>query len=130
LQTTRDISQMNLLTLAFVGDAVQELQIKTALALEMDASTHVLQKKSVGYLCCEAQAAAARSILEELTEEELSIYKRARNAKVSTVPKHATVADYHAATAIEAVIGYCYLKGERDRAAEIIDKLRAFCDAR
>ena len=125
-----EVAQMNLLSLAFVGDAVQQLRIKTQLATQMDASTHVLQKKSVAYLCCEAQAAAARSILDELTEEELAVYKRARNAKVSTVPKHATVADYHAATAIEAVIGYDYLKGEQDRAAELIDKMRAFVDAR
>ena len=128
LDTRRQVMQINSLVLAFVGDAVQEQVIKTHLARTIDASSHVLQRHSVAYLCCEAQAMAARAIFDELTEEEQAVYKRARNAKVSTVPKHATVNDYHAATGIEAVIGFCHLTGDNARAEWIVGRMREVCD--
>ena len=128
MDTEKRITQISPLNLAFVGDAVQEAFIKSSLAMEEDVSSFVLQKRSVAYLCCEAQAYAAQQLQEELTEEEADVFRRARNAKVNTVPKHASVADYHMATAIEAVIGYAYLKGDKERAMQICRRMREICD--
>ena len=128
MDTYRRVIQMNPLVLAFVGDAVQQARIKTALARELDASSHVLQRHCIAYLCCEAQACAARALFTQLSEQEQAVYTRARNARVNTVPHHATPADYHAATGIEAVIGFCHLCGDTDRANWIIDQMRAYCD--
>ena len=130
METGKRISQISPLNLAFVGDAVQEAYIKSVLVAEEDGSSFLLQKRSVAYLCCEAQAYAAQKLLEELTQEEADVFRRARNAKVNTVPKHASVADYHMATAIEAVIGFAYLKGDRERALQICARMREVCDQR
>ena len=125
-----EIARMNPLSLAFAGDAAEALRVKSRLVLENDVSSHVMQNLSVRYLCCEAQAKAAQEVFDSLTEEEQAVFRRARNARVSTVPKHATPADYHLAPAIEAVLGFLYLAGDVARCEELIDRMCGFTDGK
>ncbi|MBR4887971.1 MAG: ribonuclease III [Clostridia bacterium] len=115
-----DPSQMNPLSLAFVGDGVYELFVRETMVQNKDAKVRDLHTKAVSRVRCEAQAKAAREVLlPVLTEEEQAVYNRGRNAHVGHVPKNASIADYHAATAVEALFGYLYLKGELARLREL-----------
>jgi len=115
-----DPSQMNPLSLAFVGDGVFELFVRETMVQNRDAKVRDLHTKAVSRVRCEAQAKAAREVLlPVLTEEEQAVYNRGRNAHVGHVPKNASIADYHAATAVEALFGYLYLKGEITRLREL-----------
>jgi len=115
-----DPSQMNPLSLAFVGDGVYELFVRETMVQNRDAKVRDLHTKAVSRVRCEAQAKAAREVLlPVLTEEEQAVYNRGRNAHVGHVPKNASIADYHAATAVEALFGYLYLKGEITRLREL-----------
>ena len=82
-----------------------------------------LHRETVSRVCAVAQSKAVRCIMESLSEEELAVYKRGRNAKVNSVPKHADISDYHAATGLETLFGYLYLKGETDRINELFDMI-------
>ena len=101
------------LELAYIGDAVYELYVRKAL---LGSGEHVrsLHKKAIQLVCCEAQAKALESIEPVLSEEESNIVRRARNAHQSP-PKRANAADYHKATALEALIGYLYLTNQTER---------------
>ena len=115
-----DPSQMSPLTLAFVGDGVYELFVRETMVANAEARVRDLHTKAVSRMRCEAQAKAARDkLLPAFTEEKLAVYNRGRNAHVGHVPKNAAIADYHAATAVEAVFGYLYLKGEITRLREL-----------
>lgn len=109
------------LSLAFLGDSVYEMFIRTKILSMGNRSANELHKIAVGYVKAKAQAAAAHKISDTLTEDELSIYKRGRNTNIHTVPKNADMADYRHATALEALIGYLYLKGEEGRLLEILN---------
>ncbi|MBQ3225805.1 MAG: Mini-ribonuclease 3 [Clostridia bacterium] len=108
------------LALAFVGDAVYEVYVRAQVLSEANTSAHILHKKAIAYVKAEAQANAAKAILEQLSEDELAVFKRGRNAKSATVPKHANVSDYRHATALEALFGYLYLSGETERLTELM----------
>ena len=114
LQQPCDPRQASPLTLAFVGDAVFELFVRERLVCQGNCSVNKLHKRAVEQVCCQAQAQAAQRLLPLLTQEE-EAYRRGRNAHVSHVPKNASPADYHAATALEALFGYVYLKGDLER---------------
>lgn len=121
-----DPAHMNPLTLAFVGDGVYELFVRETMVAQAEARVKDLHAGAVSRVRCEAQAKAAHEVLlPALTEEERAVYNRGRNAHVGHVPKNACVADYHAATALEAVFGYLYLKGEIGRLRELF----ALCSA-
>ncbi len=107
------------LTLAFVGDAVFELLVREYLASQPECSQGQLHKKAVEFVRAGAQSASAEKLLGVLTQQELDVFKRGRNAHTSHIPKGATSADYHAATAVEALFGYLYLNGETDRINEL-----------
>ena len=107
------------LKLAFVGDGVFELFVREKLVCQGNCPVNKLHKRSVEQVCCGAQAAAAKKLLPMLTEEEAALYNRGRNAHVGHVPKNAKVADYHAATAFEALFGYVYLTGNLQRLREL-----------
>ncbi len=107
--------QLSPLTLAFVGDGVFELFVREKLVCQGNCPVNALHKRSVEQVCCGAQAVAAKKLLPLLTEEEAAVYNRGRNAHVGHVPKNAKVADYHAATAFEALFGYVYLSGDLER---------------
>lgn len=113
-----DPKQLSPLTLAFVGDCVFELFVRERLVCQANCPVQQLHTKSVAQVRCDAQAKSMEKLMDCLTEEEISVYKRGRNAKTS-VPKNASSADYHAATGFEAMFGYLYLKGEIERLRQL-----------
>jgi ribonuclease-3 family protein len=108
-------------TLAFIGDTVYELFVRESLVTEANRPVSELNKRKVGLVNCEAQAEAVRRITPSLTDEELSVYKRGRNAFTKNTPKNSSVADYHSATGLEALFGYLYLSGRVDRLRELFE---------
>lgn len=110
-----DINRISMLGLAHIGDSVYELLVRTMLCATGHQAVNDLHKQTVSYVNAAAQAKAAEKILPELTEEEQAVYKRGRNCKVNSVPHNATLGQYHAATGIEALFGWLYLKGETGR---------------
>jgi len=116
-----ELNTLSPLTLAFLGDSVYEMFVRTKILAAGNRPANELHKIAVGYVKAKAQAIAAHKILEILTEEETDIYKRGRNTNIHTVPKNADMADYRHATALEALIGYLYLKGEDARLHEILN---------
>lgn len=117
--SVQDVNKISMLGLAHVGDAVYELLFRSKLCAEGHAAVTQLHKLTVSHVNASAQAEAAQKILPLLTQEELALYKRGRNAKVNSVPHHAEIAQYHAATGLEALFGWLYLLGRRDRIAEL-----------
>lgn len=110
-----NFKELSPLTLAFIGDSVFDILVREHLICTVRKPVKILNELKVERVCCKAQAKAAEKLLPIFTEEELSIFKRGRNARVSSVPKNASVADYHAATGLEALFGFLYLKGETAR---------------
>ena len=104
------------LTLAYIGDAIYELYVRNRIICEhTDMPPHKLHLLSVHYVKANAQSNSIKHLEKELTDEELAIYKRGRNAKSATVPKNADVSDYRRATGFEALLGYIYLKNDDTR---------------
>jgi len=111
---------LNPLVLAYIGDAVYELYVRMHISKNGALKTNALHKASIGFVCAKAQANILDKIEEKLSEEELNIVRRGRNANSNTIPKNASVADYKKATAFEALIGYLFLKNDIKRLEEII----------
>ena len=120
-----DPAQMSPLALAFVGDAVYSLMTRQALATASTAKANSLHNRSAVFVSAAVQAKSVQRMLPQLTPDEENIYKRGRNAHTNHVPKGATVAEYHAATGLECLFGYLYLKGKLDR----LEELFAICAA-
>ncbi|MEW6624976.1 MAG: ribonuclease III domain-containing protein [Bacillota bacterium] len=110
------------LVLAYLGDAVYELYIRTRLVTCGIARVKRLHCQSVKYVKASAQAEFIRSIAEKLTEDELAIMKKGRNTK-SNVPRSADVSDYRYSTGLESLLGYLYLKNNKKRLMEILEML-------
>ena len=108
------------LVLAYIGDAVYELIVRTILVDRGNRQANTLHKKASTYVKASAQAAMAEAFLPELTEEELSYFKRGRNAKTVSMAKHATMHDYRHATGFEALMGYLYLTDQMNRMIDLI----------
>ena len=117
-----DIRTYSPLTLAYIGDAVYDLIFRTDVVLQGNTSANKLHNKTVQYVKAPAQARLIESIMEDLSEEELAVYKRGRNAKPYTMAKNATMSEYKKATGLEALIGYLYLTNQMDRALQLIQK--------
>ncbi|MFD3155595.1 Mini-ribonuclease 3 [Haloimpatiens sp. FM7330] len=118
-----DAKQLNPLVLAFIGDAVYEVFIRTHLVdNNRDMSVHKLHVKAISFVKAKAQSDIMKKILDSLTDEEMAIFKRGRNAKSGTVPKNANIQDYRAATGFEALIGYLYITEKNKRLNEILEK--------
>ncbi len=115
----RALQGVGVLGLAHVGDAVYDLLVRTMLVSRGHTAVGDLHRQTVSFVKAEAQAKAAQKLLPLLTDEELAVYKRGRNAHVNTVPHHAAVGDYHAATGLETLFGHLYLAGERARILEL-----------
>lgn len=107
------------LTLAFIGDGVYDLLVRDMLVREANRPVGELNRRKVQLVNCKSQAKTAAALLPVLTEREQSVYKRGRNAAPKCTPKNASVADYHSATGLEALFGYLYLSGERQRIEEL-----------
>ena len=105
--------------LAHMGDAVFEILVRTWLCAHGKATGRGLHQATVQLVCAESQAEKARRILPLLTQEELAVFKRGRNAQVHTVPGHASRAQYGEATALEALLGWLWLKGRGERVNEL-----------
>ncbi|HOA81751.1 MAG TPA: ribonuclease III domain-containing protein [Defluviitaleaceae bacterium] len=108
------------LVLAYIGDAVFEIFIRTAVVIKGNASVNKLNKTVREYVKASGQAEIYDKIKSYLTEEEESIFKRGRNAKSVTVPKNALLSDYKHATGLEALLGYLYLDGQIERLQYLI----------
>ncbi len=113
---------LNPIVLAFVGDAVYSLFVRERLTFESDFKTGELNVMATAQVNASAQSSFLKEILEFLTEEEMSVFKRARNAKKTTRAKHASIVDYNNATGFEAVLGYLYLIGDLDRLNFLLNK--------
>ena len=109
------VDTLSPLTLAFTGDAVYSLFIREKLVCEANRPVGELHKLSVQSVKASAQARAMREIMPMLTEKEMDVFKRGRNAHTSHTPKNQSGCDYHYATGFEALIGYLYLKDEEER---------------
>ena len=109
------VDALSPLTLAFTGDAVFSLFIREMLVCDANRPVGELHRLSVQSVKASAQAAAMRKIMPLLTEKELEVFKRGRNAHTSHTPKNQSGCDYHYATGFEALIGYLYLKDEDER---------------
>ena len=110
-----EIRAISSIGLAHLGDAVYELLVRAWLCAHGKATGKGLHRSAVELVKAPAQAARAERILPMLTEEELAVYKRGRNAHVHTIPHSASRADYLRATALECLLGYLYLQGRRER---------------
>ena len=116
----QDLRSYSPLTLAYIGDGVYELIIRTILVKKGNCPVNRLHKKASSLVKAGAQSAIMEVIEEELTPEELSVYRRGRNAHSPTMAKHATMADYRRATGFEALMGYLYLKEEYTRILTLV----------
>lgn len=118
----QDVRTYSPLTLAYIGDAVYDLIIRTVVVERANRPANDLHWITVKYVSANAQSRIVQALMEEFTEEEQSVYRRGKNSKPHTTAKNATVADYLKATGFEAVIGYLYLTGRMDRALELVRK--------
>lgn len=113
--SSKDWKLYSPLTLAYLGDAVYEMVIRTICVKRTNMQTQKLHRKVTGYVSAKAQAKMVDALLGELTEEEESIYRRGRNSKPYTKAKNASMEEYLKATGLEALIGYLYLQKEYER---------------
>lgn len=117
----RDTKMMSALSLAFIGDAVWELLVREYVLSKGDAKVQALHKASIEMANADFQATAGDIIQPLLTEDELAVYRRGRNAHSAHTPKNKSVYQYSKATAFEALIGRLYLDGKQDRIFEFFD---------
>jgi ribonuclease-3 family protein len=113
--TEDQLRSISSIGLAHLGDGVYELLVRTWLCAHGKATGKGLHQATIRLVRAEAQARRADAILPLLTEEERSVFRRGRNAQVNSVPSHASRAQYSTATALEALLGWLYLRGERER---------------
>ena len=120
-KTSTDPKLFSPLVLAFLGDAVYELIIRSMLVNKANKPVNKLNKESSSLANAKTQARFAQILSEHLSEEELRIYKRGRNTTSHSVPKNASISDYRQATGFEALLGYLYLQDKLDRIMELVD---------
>lgn len=124
IQMTPDqLRAVSSIGLAHVGDAVFELLVRSWLCSKGKATGKGLHRATIAIVCAESQASRAEKILPLLDEEESAVFRRGRNAQVRSVPAHASRAQYSEATALEALLGWLYLLGRRDRVSELFGKM-------
>ena len=109
------VGQISSLGLAYLGDGVYELMVRAYLCLRGKATNKGLHRAALDYVAAPAQARRVHKILPLLTAEEQDVFRRGRNSHTAAIPKGASVAEYHTATALEALFGWLYLRGETDR---------------
>ena len=112
------------LTLAFLGDGVYDLLVRESLVNRANRPAGELNRQKVAMVNCKAQAEYAQLLMPSLSEKELAVYKRGRNAAPKCTPKNGSVADYHSATGLECLFGYLHLIGETGRIEELYKSIR------
>lgn len=117
-----DTREVNVKTLAYIGDVVYELYIREHVIENSREQVSKLHKKTIKYVSAKAQAKVVAALDNELTDEEKDIIRRGRNAEANTVPKNTDVVTYKIATGFEALIGFLYLEKREDRLKDIINK--------
>ena len=120
-KSEKDILMINPQSLAFVGDAVYSLFIRTHFCLVSNARSRSLHKFSTDFVKASAQSKALDDIYDSLSEDEMAVAKRARNTKVNTMSKNAKMIEYKKSTAFEALLGYLYLLGRNERLNYILN---------
>jgi len=120
---SEQLGSLSSLALAHVGDAVFELMVRSWLANGGKATSGSLHKDTVQIVNAKAQAEFIKLLEPMLSEDEQRVYKRGRNTRVNSVPKHMSIADYHAATGFEALFGWLWLKGDKDRLNILFDTI-------
>lgn len=118
--SAEDIAMLSPLQLAYIGDAVYELLVRTYL-LKKKLPVKELHKSTTKYVKAKAQATIVHVLEDVLSEEEQTVVKKGRNAKSNTMPKNADMIDYKYATGFEALMGYLYLTGQDNRIAELFE---------
>ena len=117
--TERDVNMYSPLTLAFLGDSVYDTLVREKLLRSANMPAAKLHSAKIKLVCAEFQSKAYDAISEVLTEKEMAVLKRGRNATGNNIPKHAEAAEYRRATAVECLFGYLYLLGNMDSIAEL-----------
>ena len=117
--TPDELRAISAIALAHMGDAVYETLVRTWLCVHGKATGKELHRATITLVCAQKQAELAQRVLPQLTEEELAVYKRGRNANVHAMPRSATPAQYHAATGLECLMGWLYLRGDKERAEQL-----------
>ncbi len=115
-----DVRAYSPLTLAYIGDSIYDLIIRTVVVERANQAANQLHKKTTRYVKAETQASMAEAVFDLLTDEEQAVYKRGRNAKSYTSAKNASIGDYRKATGFEALLGYLYLQDNMERVLEIV----------
>ena len=118
-----DIRAISSIGLAHIGDGVYELLVRTYLCAHGKATGKGLHRATVQLVCAPEQARRAQRILPLLTEEEQEVYRRGRNAHVHSIPQHASPTEYQQPTALEALLGWLYLSGHRERINELVETM-------
>lgn len=116
----QDPRQYSALGLAYIGDGVYDLIIRTIIVEQGNGKVNMFHRTASGIVKAGSQAKLMRNIEPELTEEEKNVYKRGRNAKSATSAKNASIIDYRIATGFEALLGYLYLMDRMDRILELV----------
>lgn len=111
------------LALAYLGDGVYELMVRSYLCLHGKATNKGLHKGALKYVSAPGQALGVKTILPLLSEEESDVFRRGRNANPHSIPQKATREEYQAATALETLFGWLYLQGRRDRLNELFNRM-------
>ena len=119
----KEISAMNALALAHMGDAVYDLLVRRELCCRGRLTAGALHRETVRYVAAPAQARAAKRLLPFLTEREAAVFRRGRNCRSHAAPNGASEGEYHAATGLEALLGWLYLRGEQERIEELFARI-------
>ena len=115
-----DVHSYSPLTLAYIGDSIYDLIIKSLVINQGNRQVNKLHKETSMYVQASTQSLMMRAMQEELTEEEHAVYKRGRNAKSISPAKNQSIPDYRRATGFEALVGYLYLKKQYERLLTLI----------
>ena len=114
-----DVRAYSPLTLAYIGDVIYDLIIRTVVVERGNRAANELHKRTIQYVKAQTQAQMIEALLPRLSEEEEAVYKRGRNAKSYTTAQNASIGDYRKATGFEALLGYRYLLNRMERVLEL-----------
>lgn len=126
--SSQDIRSYSPLTLAYIGDAIFEMVIRTLIVEQGQRAANTLHKHTTKIVCAGTQAAMAEALQDEMTEEEKDTYRRGKNTKIHSSAKNASLSDYRKATGFEALCGYLYLTDRCERVVELVKKGMELCE--